>query len=188
MTLRTKFFLLLLMTALLASGMACKLANVLPKPTPIPVTTQSVELLTTQVVQAAATAASGGPLVLEFTEEQLTSAATLELQKQADLGVSNVQVLLRDDVMKITGDVEQSGFNLPLTIGVKVTADGQGKLQTQIVEAAIGPVSLPENLTAQISAQLSDMLLTKMAENGQGYYVDSISIANGKLTLVAHKR
>ena len=68
------------------------------------------------------------------------------MQQQGEMGLSNLQVLLRDDVMKITGDMEQSGFNLPLTIAIQVTADSQGKLQSKVVQASVGPVSLPKIL------------------------------------------
>jgi uncharacterized protein YpmS len=185
---RTKFFLLLVLAVLISSGLACKLSNRSVQPTPIPVTTQAVNDLATQVAQAAATAASGGSVVLELTEEQLTSAAATELQKQGDMGVKNIQVLLRDGVMKITGSVSQSGFNLPLTIAIQIAANGQGGLQTQIVQASIGPVSLPSDMTSQVSEQLNQMLLTQVGADGNNYFIDSVGIGEGKLTIVAHKR
>ncbi len=190
MTLRSKLFLLMVFTALLASSLACKLAKGVARPTatPVPVSTQAVQQLSTQVAQAAATAVSGGPLVLELTEEQLTSAAALEMQKQGDMGVSNVQVTLRDNVMKISGDMEQSGLNLPVTIAIQITTSGDGKLQSQVAEATVGPVALPKDLTEQISVQLNQMLLSQVDVHGENYFIDSVTIANGKLTLVAHKR
>jgi len=177
--------------ALLVAGLACNLplrGRSEPTATPIPVTGASVEELATQVASAAATAASGGPIVLEFTEEQLTSAAALELQNAGETGVSGVQVYLRDGVIKITGTASQNGFDLPLTITLRVTADAQGLPHSEVVEAKVGPLSLPQSMIDQFTTSFDQLLTARFSEEAGAVAIDSINIADGKMTIVAHKR
>lgn len=182
------FLLFLTLTSLLIAGLACNLpSRNTPAPTPIPVRGASVEELATQVASAAATAASGGTIVLEFTEEQLTSAAALELQSQGETAVRNVQVFLRDGMMRITGTASQSGFDLPVSIALRVTADAQGLPRSQIVEAKVGPLSLPQSMIDQLTATFDQMLATRFSQEAGGYRIDSISIADGKMTIIASR-
>jgi uncharacterized protein YpmS len=183
--------LVFVIAALLFAGLACNLPMLgrsKPTPTPIPVTGASVEELATQVASAAATAASGGPITLEFTEEQLTSAANLELQKAGETGVSNLQVALRDGLIKITGTASQNGFDLPLTVSLRVSANAQGLPRSEVVEAKVGPLSLPQNMIDQFTTAFDQLLNERFSQEAGDVAIDSITIADGKMTIVAHKR
>ena len=183
--------LVIVVLTLLVAGLACNLplrGRVEPTATPIPVTGASVEELATQVASAAATAASGGPIVLEFTEEQLTSAAAVELQKAGETGVSGVQVSLRDGLITITGTASQNGFDLPLTIALRVSADAQGLPESEVVEARVGPLSLPQSMIDQFTTSFDQLLNDRFSEEAGAVAIDSITIADGKMTIVAHKR
>lgn len=183
------FLLVWIVISLVSAGLACNLPlRSEPKPTPIPVTGASVEELATEVASAGATAAAGGPIMLEFTEEQLTSAAALELQSQGDTGVRDVQVYLRDGVIRITGTANQSGFDLPLSIALSVTIDPQGLPHSQVLEAKIGPLSLPQSVIDQFTAGFDQMLAARLAQEAGGFTIESITIADGKMTIVAYKR
>jgi hypothetical protein len=183
--------LVLVITALLFAGLACNLPMLgrsKPTPTPIPVTGASVEELATQVASAAATAASGGPVVLEFTEEQLTTAAALELQKSGETGVSGVRVSLRDGQIKITGTASQDGFDLPLTVALQVSVSPQGLPQSEVVEARAGPLSVPRSMIDQFTTGFDQLLNERFSQEAGDISIDSITIADGKMTIVAHKR
>lgn len=183
------FLMVLILATLVGAGLACNMPQLNePKPTPIPVSGASVEELATQVASAAATAAAGGPIVLEFTEEQLTSAAALELQKQGDTGIRDVQVYLRDGVIRITGTANQSGFDLPLSIALRVTVDQQGLPHSQVMEAKIGPLSLPQSMIDQFTSGFDQMLAARFAQEAMGYTIDSITISDGKMTIVAYRQ
>ena len=131
---KRSFLLVLTIVVLMVASLACNLPlRGRETPTPIPVNAASVEELATEVASAAAAAASGDSIVLEFTEEQLTSAAALELQSQGEARISDVQVFLRDGIIRITGTANQDGFDLPLSIALRVTADGQGLPRSEIV-------------------------------------------------------
>jgi uncharacterized protein YpmS len=188
--LKKRYFLMVISIAILVTAsLACNLPlRGRATPTPIPVNPSSVEELATEVASAAAAAVSGDSVVLEFTEEQLTSAAALELQSQGETRISDVQVFLRDGMIRITGNANQDGFNLPLSIALRVTADGQGLPHSEIVEAKVGPLSLPQSMIDQFTAGFDQMLSTRFAQEAGDVVIDSITIEDGTMTIVAHKR
>ena len=185
------FLLVLTALTLLVAGLACNLpvrGQSAPTETPIPVSGAAVEDLSTQVASAAATAASGGPIVLEFTEEQLTSAAALELATAGETGVRDVQVYLQDGVIRITGTVNQSGLDLPLSMTLSVTVDALGLPHSEVMEATIGPFSLPQSIIDQFTVNFDQLLTARFAEEAGAVAIDSISIADGIMTIVAYQR
>jgi uncharacterized protein YpmS len=97
-------------------------------------------------------------------------------------------VLLRDGLIRITGTANQDGFDLPLSIALRVTADAQGLPHSEIVEAKVGPLSLPQSMIDQFTADFDQLLTTKFAEQAGDVVIDSISIEDGKMTIVAHRR
>jgi uncharacterized protein YpmS len=189
---RNKSFLLVLaVLTLVLAALACNLpgtADSGPAATPIPVTTEAVQAMVTEVIQAATQAAAGGPITLTFTEQQLTSAAALELQNQDQYDVRNIQVRLRDGLVTITGDVNQSGFNLPLKVSMRVTPDANGRVQADVVEANIGPLPLPEAMVSELEQEFNQTLQSELAAAGQNVVVDSISIADGTMVIQAHSQ
>ncbi len=185
-----KFRGLLVLSLLLAAMLACNLPGGSaepPQPT-IPVSTESVVQLATQVVQAASTAQAGGPIVLEMTEAQLTSAAAMELQSQGEQSIRDIQVHLRNGQMVVTGTTTQSGLDLPVELVIQPTVDAQGVPQSKVVEASVGPFNLPQGTVDEISNRFNQLLLQQLGETSQAIAVDNITIADGKMTVTAHRR
>lgn len=186
-----KILMVFAILSLVAAGLACNLPGVgssEPTPTPIPVSTEAVQAMVTEVVMAATQAAAGGPVTLEFTEQQLTSAAALEMENQSEYDVRNIQVRLRNGLIIITGEISQSGFDLPLEVSMRVTPNAQGKPEADVVEASVGPLPLPDNMTTEIEQQFNTMIQAELAATGQNIIVDSITIADGKMTIQAHSQ
>lgn len=183
-----QLLLVLAILSLIIASLACNFRGSVstPPPTPIPVSTQAVQEMATEVVSAATQVAAGQPVTLEFTEQELTSAATLEMQKQNDYQVQNIQVRLRNGMIQITGDVSQSGLNLPLAISLKVTPDANGVPKATVVNAKVGPLPLPQNMTSEIEKNFNDTIESQLAAAGNNLRVDSITIADGKMTIQAH--
>jgi uncharacterized protein YpmS len=125
-------------------------------------------------------------VTLEFTEQQLTSAAALELQSQNEYDVRNIQVGLRDGLIHITGQVSRSGFDLPLKVSMRVTPNAQGQPVAEVVEATVGPLPLPDSLTGQLTERFNEIMRAELNTNGRAILVDSITIADGKMTIQAH--
>jgi len=155
-----------------------------PTPTPIPVSTEAVDDLAEEVQSAIATAQSGGPVRLVITEEQLTSLVAMGIQSQSDMSIENVQVHLRNGQIQITGQAKRSGVNLPLSVSLEVSVDAEGRPSSRVVAAKVGPFSLPDSILDQVTAQLDQALMRQF--NADNVVVDSITIADGTMTIEGH--
>ncbi len=190
-TVQRKFpYLLMITAALLATMLACNFpgSSAAPKDTPIPVSSEAVVQMETQVVQAVATVQAGGPIVLEMTEQQLTSAAVLELQNQSEQQFRDVQIRLRDGLVIISGTTTQSGLDLPVSVKVRLSVTVEGRPRSVIEEAAVGPFDLPDTIVSKISTQVEQTMFSQLGGSFDTMVIDSIVIADGKMTVTAHQR
>ena len=156
--------------------------------TDLPLPNDDPGAVETQVYAAIATAASGGRIVLEFTEGQLTATANQELQSSGEQSIRDLRVALDDGLVTITGKVNQSGFDLPLTIDLTISVDGSGVPHTNVVGGKLGPFSLPQDMLDQIAAQFDQVLQDELDASAENLFVESVSIDNGKITIVAENR
>jgi len=156
-----------------------------PTVTLVPILTHEVLSLATQISSASVTAQHGGPVVIEITEEQATSAANLALSQSEEQPVKNLQIRFTKNQMSITGDVNQSGFNLPLTVIVRFTVDSQGKPHSEVVSAEVGFLSIPEDMLNQLTSSLDSMILSQFSSDSSKVKVENLTISDGKMTLVA---
>ena len=183
---RTKLYIPVIVITLLIVTIACQIPGLArgqteTSPT-IPVTTQAVEELQQEIQGAVATAQSSGSISLVLTEAQLTSLAALEMQSQPEANISDIQVLLRDDRMQITGNAVQSGLEFPLSITLSISVQA-GKPHSNVVSASIGPFSLPDSVLNQITTQLDQAFSAQLAAN---MVVDQITIQSGTMTIEGH--
>jgi uncharacterized protein YpmS len=186
---KRSFYLFLALAALILASLACSLpGGGRPEGTPIPVTTESVEQLRENLEQAAKQAADTGEVDVVIDEPQMTSLVAFELEKQQDFNMTNPQVLLRDGQVQIYADFQQSGVVVPLAIKLNVSTDGQGNPRYDVVEATAGPLPLPDSIVAQLEAQLDAAIASRLSNNGQPLYVDSITVADGTMNIQAHTR
>ena len=96
------------------STLACSL-NFWRTATPesvVPVTTEAVESLEETAQAAFQAAQNSGELSLVINEAQLTSIFTFELEEQAGDVINNLQLLLRDGQIEMTGDLDTEVFRL----------------------------------------------------------------------------
>jgi len=179
---------LVLLVGLLLATLSCNLVNLArfgSTETPqVPVSSQSVDQLVTNLEDARATAAAGGIVTIVLTEEQLTSLAALEMQNSGSTEIENIQIRLRDGLVKITGRVNESGLSLNAAIDVKINIDEQGKPYSQVVSAKVGPFPIPEDMLNQLTAQLDKYLLDQISTSGKQLVVEKISIDDGKMTVI----
>jgi len=159
-----------------------------PEPTPIPVSTESVQELEEEIRSAAATAQSGGPIELTFTEQQLTSLAATQLVSQPDTPVNDVQVRLRNGQVEITGSAERSGLDLPFSVTLTISVDAQGVPRSSIIDASVGPLPVPQSILDQITARLDEIIISQYTSYGNDIVVDSITIYEGYMTIKGHHR
>lgn len=159
-----------------------------PTPTPIPVSTEAAGEVIQEVESAVQTAASGGEIRMQFSESELTSIASLRAAQFAGVQVKDIQVRLRDGQIMISGEVTQDGFDLPLQVALKILLDAQGQPHTQVVDAAIGPIPLPQSLLDEITSQVDSMILEQFSSLSSDFVIDQIIIADGVMTVVGHNR
>ena len=179
---------LLVIGLVLSTGLACNLVNLArfgkANPTPVPVSSEAVEQLVDNIEDAVATASAGGTVTLVMTEEQLSSLAAFEMQKSSNAEIQNLQIRLRDGLVKITGQVNESGLSLRAAIDVKITLDAQGKPHSEVVSAKVGPFSIPETMLNELTSELDHYLLDQINSYGKQLVVEQITIADGRLTMV----
>lgn len=186
---RRKPVILLTVISLILSALACSLfASKTPLPTPTPISTAELQALETEIYSAAATVAQGGKIDLEFTEAQLTATANTELQKQNETRISNIQIGLQSGLVKVTGQVNQDGIKLPLAIDMQITVDSLGKPHTQIVSGKVGVFAIPDSLLAQMTTQFDQILSSQLESYGSDLVIESLTIDNGKIHILAQQK
>jgi len=177
------FFMILFI--LIASSLACNLSRATPAPTPTPISTQEVIALETQVSSAVETAVSGGEVNLEFNEAQLTTLANQALQEQGETRLRDLQVRLDDGLITVTGQANQNGMDLPLSLSIRVNVDAEGQPKAEIVEGKVGPFALPESLLEQFTSQFDVLLKQQLNAAGGNLFVKRILIDDGKILVTA---
>ena len=114
---------LLFLTTLILATLACSMfvgGPDYPEGT-IPVSTQAVESLKTQIEAAVQAGAESGVVTLQITEEQITSYIAFKLATQENPILQDPQVFLRDEKMQVYGKVERGYF----VANVLIAADRQ---------------------------------------------------------------
>jgi uncharacterized protein YpmS len=190
MRFQAKPTILIALTVLVLASLSCNLPgkSKAPEPTPIPVSTESIEELEQEIEDAVATAQSGGPVELTFTEQQLTSLAAAQLESQPDTPVKDIQVSLRNGQVEITGTAERSGLDLPFSVTLTISVDAQGTPRSSIVDASVGPLPVPQSILDQVTAQLDQVIASQYASNTHNMVVESITIYDGYMTIKGHTR
>lgn len=186
---RTNLRLILAAAVLLAAGLACNMPgrNTTGEATEqIPVTTAAVETLQGNLEAAATEVASSQTVSIVVTEEQLTSLVAFELASMEQPPVSDPQVFLRNGQIEARGNVQQSGFSLPLTMIATVSVNAEGKLEYQLVDATIGPLPLPDSLKDQLTGQI-DQAINSLTPQTEGLIFDDVVVGDGVMTITGHK-
>jgi hypothetical protein len=184
---------LLFSITIILSALSCNFTKVMfqntkPTETRASISTESFETIATEVSSAISSAQIGESIVLEISEDQLTSEATTALQASDDNRIHNLQIRLRDGKMIITGDISQGGLNLPLSVYLIFTVDSLGQPHSQVVDGIVGPFSLPDNYLTEITSQLDQAIRDQLSLNANNLVVDSITIAEGRMSILAHKQ
>ena len=174
-----------LMLVLIFSGLACRwFPGAVERPgAAIPVTTEAAGALEEDLQAAAEQASATGQIELHLTEEQVTSYAALRLLDQQELAMTNPQVYLRDGKVQIFADLEQDLTTFPLYIEIEpqIVAGGQPRLA--IIKVQLGDVAAPDVLVAQIQQGVDQAYASFTGTAGNNFVAESISIADGVLTI-----
>jgi uncharacterized protein YpmS len=176
---------LLALCALTFSVLACSVFVGGPSypSTSIPISTDAVQSLHDQVQQSATQGAQSGTITLQITESQLTSYLASYFDSQPNPLLLNPQVLLRNGQMQVFGQFQQGLFtgNASITLQVSVDANGQPKID--ITQTDFGPLPAPQGLNDAISSLIQQAFTGSLGPAATGFRLDSISIADGVMTI-----
>jgi len=155
----------------------------------IPISAEAIQSMQDEVKRAFEEGALTGTITLNFTEEQITSYIAARLQNDATLQqdnrplITDPQVYLRDGQMQIYGKTKQGIFTANIGIIVSVGVDENGQPKIDIVSADFGPLPAPKGLTGAIAAMVREAYTGTLGPVATGLRVETITIANGIMTI-----
>ena len=182
------FFLLTILLTSLACTMNVGGPDYSSLPT-VPVSTEYAQSIQDEVQRAFQEGAQSGTITLKLTEQQLTSFIAEKLQTDPRLQrdgkplIDNPQVYLRDGQMKIYGKTQQGPFTANIGIVMDVGVDENGQPSVDIASADFGPLPAPEGLRDTIAAMIREAYMGALGPVATGLRIESISIADGVMTV-----
>jgi uncharacterized protein YpmS len=181
---------LMLMLSILACTLFTPRAQKTATLTPIPVMTEAVQSLQETVESVATQVQETGQVNLVIDETQLTSIAALELSKQdqAQIPFQDPQIHLQNGQIQITGSVVRQGVKLAAQMNMTVSVDQQGQVEVNIISAKIGLLPLPTSVITDYNDQINQAFMELLDSLSPNTQVESITIADGKMTIIGHTR
>lgn len=186
MKLKTNSLTLFISTLLLAS-LACSVfvgGPDYPEQT-VPVSPDEYLTMQAQIEQALVAGAESGIVTIQITESQLTSYFAAKMQQQENPPFTEPQILLRNGQMQMYGKVTTGMLTANMLITMNVGIDPvTGQPVISIASADFGPVPAPEGINNAISAIIDEAFTGSFGPVAVGFRIESITIADGTMTLV----
>ena len=188
----------LLLLSLVLTSLACTIFVGGPDysslPT-IPVSGEAAESIKQELQRAIEAGAQTGVITVNLTEPQISSYLATRLQTDPNLQqpdrrplITDPQVYLRDGQMQIYGKTQQGMFAANIGIVVNMGVDANGQPQIDVASADFGPLPAPEGLKEAITAMVREAYTGSLGPVATGLRIDSISIANGVMTVTGRIR
>lgn len=161
---------------------------------PIPVSGSEADALKEQIKRAFEDAAITGTITFTISEAQITSVLAQRLQTDPSLQqeqkpiITDPQVYLRDGQMKIYGKTQQGIFTANIGIIINISADANGKPVIEIASADFGPFPAPEGLKDTITAMIAEAYTGSLGPAATGLRIETITIADGVMTVSGRVR
>jgi hypothetical protein len=151
----------------------------------IPASPDEVTNMQNQISDALAAGAESGVITLQITESQLTSYMTVKMQEKENPPFTDPQVLLQNGQMQIYGKIARGVFTANMLITMNVGIDQTTGMPTITITAAdFGPFPAPEGLNSAVSTVIQEAFTGSFGPVATGLRIESISIADGVMTLV----
>lgn len=169
----------------LLSSLACSIflgGPAYPDP-PVPVSRAAASGLQTAFDTALQNAAQTGTLTIELTESELTSYLAARLAEQPNPPITEPQVTLRDGALRIFGKSQAGVFVANVGVTAEFIVDQNGMPQIDVTQASYGPLPAPTQVTDALGGLLREMLTGSFGPAALGFRLESIAIADGKMTL-----
>ena len=179
----------LIIFVLVLSSLACNLSfgrQATPEPL-IPLTSEEEESAAGSAEETFQGAETGGMVVLEVSETQLTSLLVGELEKLVGDQISNLQAYLRDGQIQIFGDIDSQGITAPLKVVIDVSVDPAGRPNLHVISSSIGPFPVPGELISEVEVLINKAFQEKIQSMAPNLHLQSIVIENGIMTIYGTK-
>jgi hypothetical protein len=161
----------------------------------IPVSGEAAESIKEELRRAIEAGAQTGVVTVNLTEPQVTSYLATRLQSDPNLQqpdkkplITEPQVYLRDGQMQIYGKTQQGMFAANIGIIVNLGVDANGQPQIDVVSADFGPLPAPEGLKDTITAMVREAYMGSLGPVATGLRIETISVANGIMTVTGRVR
>jgi hypothetical protein len=160
----------------------------------IPVSAEAAQSIQDEIQRAIQAAAETGVITVNLTEPQITSYLAARLQTDPNLQqdqkplIADPQVYLRDGQMQIYGKTQQGMFTANIGVIVNMGVDANGQPQIDVVSADFGPFPAPEGLKDAITAMVREAYTGSLGPVATGLRIETISIANGVMTVTGRIR
>jgi len=157
--------------------------------TPIPVSLEAAESLKEEMRRAFEAGAQTGIVTLNITEPQITSVLALRLLSDPNMQtdkkpiIAEPQVYLRDGQMKIYGKSQQGMFAANIGNIVNMGVDEFGKPKIEIASADFGPFPVPAGIKEALTAMIEEAYTGSIGPAATGLRIETITIANGIMTI-----
>jgi hypothetical protein len=149
----------------------------------IPVSTQAVGDLETNIQTAVALGANTGQITFLITEAQMTSYIYYKLQGQSKPFIVDPQVYLQDDQIQIFGTAEQGYFTATVSIIITPSINEGGQLQITVTSVDFGPLPVPDGLKDLITSMISEAYTGSLGPVATGFRLEGLVVANGAMLL-----
>ena len=157
---------------------------------PIPVSGEAAESIKEELRRAIEAGAATGIITVNLTEPQITSYLAARLQTDPNLQqsdrkplITDPQVYLRDGQMQIYGKTQQGMLTANIGIIVNMGVDANGQPEIDVVSADFGPFPAPDGIKDAITAMVREAYTGSLGPVATGLRIETISIANGVMTV-----
>jgi len=150
----------------------------------IPSSPSIVEAMKEQFKVVFEAGANGDPIIITFTESQLTSLLSQRFESEEDPFFTEPQVHLRDGKMTIYGKAKQRYFVATIKIVVRIFVDENGQPDIYIESADFGPLPIPDTLSGSLSAIIKEAYTGAIGPVATGFRIEKIGIGEGFLAIM----
>ena len=145
---------------------------------------QSLEQIWNTAIENASIAET---VTVVFTEEQWTSFIALELTKNQDLPIQDPQVYLQNGQIEVYGKIQQGPITAKIRLDLQASVQDYGQVKLDIVAADFGPIPAPAGLLEALSKVIDETASNSINPETIGVSIESLTIADGTMTITGTK-
>ncbi len=131
--------------------------------------------------------APGTSQFVKLTERQVTSWLAMELEKQSDLPLQEVQVYFENGQIKVWGVIQSESQRTSALLISDVLLTEGGAALFKIQSAQVGKIQIPGALLGQVESWLNESLNEQIQSQANGLKFTQVDVTAGILTITAQR-